>query len=78
MRGNFASDAFAQAGGPIIMSDEFEYHSRRSLEELRIGLSAPCPAAAQAHLALSSLHLRRARLLEGLGIAASELLRGDR
>jgi hypothetical protein len=60
------------------MTDEFEYHGRRSLEELRIGLSTSCAAAAQVHLALSSLHLRRARLLEGLGIAQSDLLRAAR
>ena len=45
------------------IEDQIRYHSTRAMRELDQGLSADSPAAARAHLELSSLHLQRARAL---------------
>ena len=45
--------------------DRIEYHSRRAMRELDLGLIATNSAAARAHLRLSSLHLEQARALGG-------------
>jgi hypothetical protein len=42
-----------------------DYHRRRAMRELDLGLSAKLPQVARAHLALSSLHLERLRQVSG-------------
>jgi hypothetical protein len=44
--------------------DRAEFHRQRAEHELDVGLIASSPAAARAHLQLSSLHHRRARELD--------------
>ena len=50
---------------PDRIVDKAEFHRQRAERELDIGLIASSPAAARAHLQLSSLHHRRARELGG-------------
>jgi hypothetical protein len=45
--------------------DVLDYHRRRAMRELDLGLTAECPNAARAHLTLSSLHLQRLRQAGG-------------
>jgi hypothetical protein len=45
--------------------EQVTYHSERSTRELQMGLIASSTQAARAHLALSSLHLQRAREAQG-------------
>ena len=45
--------------------DQIDYHSKRAMKELDLGLMAVSIPAARAHLKLSSLHLQRARELSG-------------
>lgn len=45
--------------------DRVEYHSKRAMRELDLGLIATHSAAARAHLRLSSLHMEQARALGG-------------
>ena len=47
------------------VADRAEFHRQRAEHELDVGLIASSPAAARAHLELSSLHHRRARELGG-------------
>lgn len=47
------------------MDEDIDYHRRRALRELDLGLVAGTSAAARAHLELSSLHMRRMLELKG-------------
>jgi hypothetical protein len=47
------------------VDDQIRYHEQRAMRELDQGLVAACVPAARAHLQLSSLHLARARDLQG-------------
>ncbi len=42
-----------------------DYHRERASQELNLGLTTTCMAAARAHLRLSSLHMERVRMLQG-------------
>lgn len=44
-------------------TDEADYHSKRALCELDLGLTAKAIAAGRAHLKLASLHMARVREL---------------
>jgi hypothetical protein len=46
------------------MDDEIDYHRRRALRELDLGIGAESSEAARAHLELSSLHLKRMEALK--------------
>lgn len=52
------------------MGDEVKLHSERAMAELDLALRAPHYNAAQAHLALSALHLERMRRLSGEQVAS--------
>jgi hypothetical protein len=45
--------------------DILDYHRRRAMRELDLGLMAASPNVARAHLTLSSLHLERLRQAGG-------------
>ena len=49
------------------VQEQIHYHEQRAMHELDQGLVAASVPAARAHLQLSSLHLARARDLQGVG-----------
>ena len=45
----------------MLHETEREYHVRRARAELDLAYRSDCPAAMEAHLRLSSLHMRKVR-----------------
>ena len=57
------------------LDDQIQYHEQRAMRELDQGLVAASVPAARAHLELSSLHLAKARDLQGgSGIKPSQMM----
>ena len=56
------------------MDQEISYHEERALRELNQGFTASSPAAARAHLQLSSLHRERVHALSGRGVSKPPMI----